>query len=144
MFHQIQQFPEHPARFETTLSLELRQAQLKNASASAMLNRERHIFLRHGNDAQEALRQQRTHMVHEQRHFVEEGEDQTNFVRHQIASEQRASSRIFESVSQDRDFHRQEAQNVHDIRRRSESTAELTRKEVQSFIRQWCEVRGSQ
>ena len=49
---------------------------------------DQYILLRLGAQAQDALRQQRAHMAHEQ---------------HQLAQEQRASLRIIESVTQERD-----------------------------------------
>ena len=56
------------ARTELPLSMELRPAHLKNESA--VQHTERHIFLRRGNETQEALRQQNPHMVHEQPELV--------------------------------------------------------------------------
>ena len=62
------------ARLQVTLSLELRQAQLTNEST--MQRRERDILLRLGNDAQDALQQQKAQLVHEQPHLVHEREAQ--------------------------------------------------------------------
>ena len=52
-------------------------------------------------------------------HLRGKGEAQTRVVRHPMESEQRASFRILEAVSQDRDI-RQEAQTSRDVRQRSE------------------------
>ena len=49
---------DSPARFETSLSLELKQAQFHNEST--MQQRERVMVLRLGNEAQDARRQRRT------------------------------------------------------------------------------------
>ena len=67
------------------LGLELRQAQLNKESAA--LHRERDILLRLGNEAQERLRQQNAHTVHE---------------------------RLSNPVSQERDLVRQRAQHLRD------------------------------
>ena len=58
------------ARLEVTWSLELTEAQLNNKST--MHQRERDILFWLGNEGQDALRQQRARMVHEQHQFVEE------------------------------------------------------------------------
>ena len=150
MFHQHQQFQlavfEHQrlardavsqavlnssARFQKTLSLELRQAQLNNETA--VRHSERTMFFRVGNETQEAPRQQRAHMVHEQHQLVEEGEAHRNVARHHMESEQRASLRILESVPQECDptlFVRRPnifANNYH----RAEQAALLSREEVE-------------
>ena len=77
------------ARFDIALSLELRQAQLDNESA--IQHKERKMFLRLGDEAQDKLRQQKAHRVHEQHQLVEEGEARIHFNRHQVESEQRAA-----------------------------------------------------
>ena len=108
------------ARHEVTLILEVRQATCHNQPT--MQHRERDILLRLGEEAQDALWQQRAYMVHEQHHFVEEGEAAIHVIRYQMESEQRASLRILESVSQDRDFVRQKAQHLRDKRRDGKET----------------------
>ena len=60
---------------------------------------------------QEALQQQRAHVVHEQHQLVQEREAQINFVVCQKESGRRASLGILESVSKDCEIVRQEAQN---------------------------------
>ena len=80
------------------------------------------MFLRLGYEAQEGLRQQRAQMVHEQRQLVEEGEAQKQFVRRQMESEQRAYLMILESVSQESDIVRQEAQHLRDNFHRTEQS----------------------
>ena len=82
-----------------TLSLESRQAQLDKESA--VQHRERLVFLRLCNEAQ-----QRAHMVHEQHQFVAEEDAQIHVVRHQYGFGQRASLRILASVSQECDVTR--------------------------------------
>ena len=99
-----------------------------------MQHRERDIFLRLGKEAQEPLRHQRAHMVHEQLQLLEEGEAQINFVRHRMESEQRASLRILQSVSRERDLVRQEAYHLRDDYQRSERAALLPREEVEELI----------
>ena len=84
-----------------------------------MQHRERDMFLRLGNGAQDAFRQERTHMVHEQHRIVEEEEARINFVPNHMESEQPAPLSILESVAQKRDLVRQ-AQNLRD---RSEQSA---------------------
>ena len=54
-------------------------------------------------------------MVHKENQFAQEGEAQASFFLDQMESEQRPSWRILESVSQDRDFVRQEASNFWDV-----------------------------
>ena len=56
--------------FKRHCASQLKQAQLDNESA--VQHRERYIFLRRGNEAQEILRQQRAHIFHEQHQLVEE------------------------------------------------------------------------
>ena len=70
-------------------------------------------------------------MVREQHQLVEEGEAQRNVVRYQTESVQRASLRILESVSQERDRVRQEAQHLRDNNDRSEQAALLPREDVE-------------
>ena len=101
LFHQDQQFHhairEHQrfarntvsqevldssVRLEVTLSFELRQAQLNNESVVQF--RERNIFLRGCNDAQDALRQQTACVLHEQNRLIPGGDDQMDFVRHHM------------------------------------------------------------
>ena len=74
----------------------MRQAQLNNEST--MQQRETCVLLRLGTEPQEALRQQRAHMVHEQHQLVQEGEAQISFVLRCMESEQRASLRMHEST----------------------------------------------
>ena len=119
------------ARFETALSLELREAPCH--SVSTMQQRGRDILFRLGNEVQDALRQQRAHMVHEQHQCVQEGEAQLDFVRRQMESEQRSSLRILELFLQERDLVRQEAQNLRDTEHRSEQAAVLSRAEVEEL-----------
>ena len=88
-----------------------------------MQHKERDMFLRLGNGAQDAFRQERTHTVHEQHRIVEEEEEaRINFVLNHMESEQRAPLSILESVAQKRDLVRQ-AQNLRDIYHRSEQSA---------------------
>ena len=101
--------------------MELRPAHLKNESA--VQHTERHIFLRRGNETQEALRQQSPHMVHEQQQLVAEVEAQVNLVRHQMKPEQRTSLRTFESVSQESDVACKVAQHLRGDNHRSEKAA---------------------
>ena len=86
------------------------------------------------NEAQEAPRQQRTHMVHEQHQLVA-GEAQINFDRYQMELVKRACLRILKSVSHERDFVRQEAQHLHDHYDRSEQAALLPGKDVEFSVR---------
>ncbi len=106
-----------------------------------MQQRERDIFLRLGNEVHETLRQQRAHMVHDQQQLVQEGEAKINFVRLLVESEQRASWRTLESVSQD--MVRQEAQHFRDGYLRSESAAHLFGDEVQPLTLKLQEARES-
>ena len=78
-------------RFETTLTLELRESQFNNEST--IQQRERDILFRLGDGSQDALRQQRTHTVHEQNQLVQEGEAQIDFCLRQMESQQRATLR---------------------------------------------------
>ena len=85
--------------------------------------------------------QQRAHMVHEQHQLVDEGEAQTHCVRHRMESEHRASFRILESVSKERDLVRQEALHLHDNYHRSEQAALLPGEDVDEFTFQFGETR---
>ena len=80
-------------------------------------------------------------MVHEQHQLVEEREARIHFVRHQMESEQRASLRILESASQERDPVRQEAQNY---RGNYHSSEQIPREEVQYLTFHVGEVRKTQ
>ena len=94
-----------------------------------------------GNEAREALRQQKAHMVHKQHQLVEDGAAEINFVRHEMESEQRASLMILASVSQERDLVRQEAGHLRDSYHRSEQVALCLWEEVEEltfyFIATW-------
>ena len=83
------------------------------------------MFLRLGDETQDELRQQKAHAVHEQHQLAEEGEARIHFDRQQVESEQRAALRILESVSQDGDFVRQEAQRLRGNFHRSTQAAQL-------------------
>ena len=72
-----------------------------------------------------ARRKERAHVVHERHQLVEKGEPQIHFFRHQVESERLASLRILESVSQEPDLVRQEAQHLRDNYHRSEQAALL-------------------
>ena len=158
LFHQSQQFQhavrerqriasfavsqavlEPSARFGTPMIFELKEAQCNNQST--MHQRGRDILFRLGNEAQDALRQER--MVHEQNQFVQKGEAQINFVRHQLESEQRAPMWVLEAVSPDRDIVRRAAPNSGDIQQRSESAAQLSWGEDQTLSHQLKEARES-
>ena len=117
------------ARSGTTLSLELRQAQLNHES---VVQQERDMSYDLVTKRKMHFGQQRAHMVHEH-HQVDEGEAQIHYVRHQMESEQRASFMILESVSQERDLVRQEALHLHDNCDRSEQAALLPGEDVDEF-----------
>ena len=121
------------ARFYIALSLELRQAQLANESA--IKHKERKMFFRLGDETQNELRQQKAQAVHEQHQLAEEGEARIHFDRHLVESEQRAALRILESVSQDGDLVRQEAQRLRGNSHRSKQAAQLqgTKLKIQFF-----------
>ena len=112
-------------RFRMTLCMELRQAQLSNESAV------QHIFLRLGNEAQEALRQRRAHMCTSKiSSFKKEKHKSMSFG---MVSEERASLRILESVSREPDLVRQEAQQLRENYHRSEQAALLSREEAEEL-----------
>ena len=71
-------------------------------------------------------------MGHVQQQLFEEREAEIHFVRHQMVWEQRASLRILESVSQEPDFVRQEAQTFRSRYQRPEQVAQLTRVGVEN------------
>ena len=109
------------ARREVTWSLELRQAQFNNEST--MQQRDTCVLLRLDTEPQEALRQQRAHMVHEQHQLVQERRS-TNKCRSELHGI-RATS-VFEDArinSQDRDVVRQEARHFREAHERSEQAA---------------------
>ena len=110
-------------RFEMKLSLELRQAQLNNEST--MQHRDRVNFLRLGNEVQETI--WGTSNVNS---LKRERPKSIKFFRHQLESEQRPSSRILESVPQERDHVRQEPQNCRYSYHRSKQAAQLPRSEL--------------
>ena len=110
-------------RFEMKLSLELRQAQLNNEST--MQHRDRDNFLRHSTEVQET-----TCGTSNVNSLKREKPKSINFFRHQLESEQRPSSRILESVPQERDHVRQEPQNCRYSYHRSKQAAHFTRAEV--------------
>ena len=92
-----------------------------------MQHRERDVLLRLGNQAQDALGQQRTHMAHERHQLVQGGEAQLNFVRHPMKSEQRASwSHRHVTLLARR-------QHLLDNDHRSEQTAQLNREVVEGL-----------
>ena len=70
----------------------------------------------------------------EQHQLVDEGEAQTHCVRHKMESGQRASLRVLESVSQERDLVRQEALHLHDNYHRAEQAAPLPGEEFDELI----------
>ena len=72
-------------------------------------------------------------MVHEQHQCVQGGEAQLDVVRHQMASEQRASLMILQLFLQERDLVRQEVQYLRDTKHRSEQAALLPRAEVEEL-----------
>ena len=109
------------ARREVKWSLELRQAQLDNEST--MQQRETCVFLRLGTEPQEALRQQRAHMVHEQHQLVQERRSSNKF---RSALHGIGAASVFEDPrinSQERDVLRQEARHFQDAHQRFDQAA---------------------
>ena len=82
-------------------------------------------YFRVGSEAQLALRERSAHKADKQTQLVE-GETQIHFFLHQMESEQRAPMMILESVSQNREIVRQEAQHFRGVYQRLDSVAQLS------------------
>ena len=80
-------------------------------------------------------------MVNNRNQRAQEGVDQINSIRRPMESEQQASLRILETVSQDREIVRQQTQKFRAISQRSELAALFPRAEVQTLTHQVHEAR---
>ena len=99
-----------------------------------MQRRHRVIHFRHGNKAQHPLLAEKSpYGARAKSTRSKKREAQLRVVRRQMESEQRTSTMILESVSQDRDIVCQEALNARDIFQKSERAAQLPRTEVQNL-----------